>query len=197
MYNQPFIPRETEAIKQWLEAEGEKFCREIGIQKDQKIMDIGCGVGTYAIPAAKTVGEKGKIYAIDIDENSIKELTRRAEKNNLASILQPIHTDGSFNFPIENKTIDHNLAIDFIGVVLHHSNNLQPIEELMKELYRITKPRGKMTVIFKHVKSWRITKEQVEAVIEKSFILEKTKTLPHIHWDSREIGPVNIYIKKQ
>ncbi len=195
MFSQPFIPRNTEAIKEWFEKEGEKFCQEIGLIKGQKVMDLGCGVGTYAIPAAKTVGKIGKVYAIDKDENSIKELATRIEKNNLTHILEPIQTDGSFNFPIEDEVIDNSLLIDFLGVVIHHSKDVQPIKKLMKEIYRVTKPTGKITIIFKHLHNWQIPKKQVELIINKYFALEKTKTLPHIHWDTKEIGAVYSYKK--
>ena len=50
-------------IKKWLEKDGEQFLRKIGLKEGQTVLDFGCGEGHYAIPAAKIVSNKGKVYA--------------------------------------------------------------------------------------------------------------------------------------
>ena len=42
---------------EWWEREGGlKFLRKIGLRSGQKILDFGCRVGHYTIPAAQVVG---------------------------------------------------------------------------------------------------------------------------------------------
>ena len=43
---------------QWLEIDGALFLKEIGLKKDDHILDFGCRHGTYSIPAAKIIGDK-------------------------------------------------------------------------------------------------------------------------------------------
>ena len=195
MYGQQFIPDKTKDLEEWFEALAEEFFQNIGINSGQKVLDVGCGVGTYAITAAKAVGESGLVYAIDKNKICIKELKKRSKNNGVSSIIQPILTDGSFNFPIEDESIDHTLLCDFIGVVLHVSKNLTLIEELMKEVQRVTKQSGKVTIIFKHVSNWRFPKDKVEAIISKYFTLENEFIIPHIHWDFKETDSVYSYVK--
>ena len=52
-------------VDKWLKEKAEKFLKEVGIRKDQTVLDWGCGSGYYTIPAAKIVGDKGKVYALD------------------------------------------------------------------------------------------------------------------------------------
>ena len=52
-------------VKKWIEEDGQKFLTEIGAKKGQFVLDFGCGVGHYTIPASKTVGRNGKVYALD------------------------------------------------------------------------------------------------------------------------------------
>ncbi|MCK4972036.1 MAG: methyltransferase domain-containing protein, partial [Candidatus Heimdallarchaeota archaeon] len=56
----------------------EKVVEEIGIQPGNVVLDYGCGLGSFSIPAAKIVGEKGKVYALDIHPLAIKRTKKKA-----------------------------------------------------------------------------------------------------------------------
>ena len=43
----------------WERDTGLKFLKEIGLKYGQRVLDFGCRVGHYTIPAAKVVGNKG------------------------------------------------------------------------------------------------------------------------------------------
>ncbi len=59
----------------------------IGLRAGMVFMDIGCGDGFFTIPAARLVGEKGKVYAVDIDASAIERLKRKAMKEGLKNII--------------------------------------------------------------------------------------------------------------
>jgi len=58
-------------VKKWLQKHAEIFLAEIGIRKGQIVLDFGCNEGNYTIPAARIIGEKGKVYAIDKEGKSL------------------------------------------------------------------------------------------------------------------------------
>jgi ubiquinone/menaquinone biosynthesis C-methylase UbiE len=58
----------------------------IGLRSGMVFMDVGCGDGFFAIPAARLVGEKGKVYAVDIDASAIDRLKRQAAEKDLKNI---------------------------------------------------------------------------------------------------------------
>jgi methylase of polypeptide subunit release factors len=47
-------------------------------------LDFGCGSGSYAIPAAKMVRERGIVYALDIHPLAVKAVEKKAKKLGLA-----------------------------------------------------------------------------------------------------------------
>ena len=55
----------------------ERTLREMGIQKEQTVLDYGCGIGSFSIPAAKMVGDDGVVYALDIHPLAIREVEKR------------------------------------------------------------------------------------------------------------------------
>lgn len=59
---------------------------KLGIQNVAgNITDLGCGYGTFAIPAATRT--KGSIYAIDIELEMIKVTREKAEQNGLENVV--------------------------------------------------------------------------------------------------------------
>jgi precorrin-6B methylase 2 len=74
-------------IEKWLEGDGEIFLKDIGVRKGQLMLNFGCGVGHYTIPAAKVVGKEGKVYAVDKDREALDKLTQIAESKGLSNIF--------------------------------------------------------------------------------------------------------------
>ena len=53
-------------------------------------MDIGCGGGFFSILAAKKVGERGKVYAVDSDASAMERLNPKAQADGLRNIVSKI-----------------------------------------------------------------------------------------------------------
>lgn len=51
--------------------------------QNMKVMDIGCGMGYFSLPAARLVGEGGNIICIDLQNKMIDALVKRAERERL------------------------------------------------------------------------------------------------------------------
>ncbi|MFA5658104.1 MAG: hypothetical protein WC900_02340, partial [Oscillospiraceae bacterium] len=48
------------ALKDWENRDGVDFMKNIGVKTGDKVLDFGCRVGHYSIPAALVTGEKGE-----------------------------------------------------------------------------------------------------------------------------------------
>jgi tRNA A58 N-methylase Trm61 len=48
--------------------------REVGIKTGFRVLDYGCGPGSYILPLAKLLGNSGKIYALDIHPSAISSV---------------------------------------------------------------------------------------------------------------------------
>jgi ubiquinone/menaquinone biosynthesis C-methylase UbiE len=64
----------------------ETTLKNIGLRSGMVFMDIGCGDGFFTIPAAQLVGEKGVVYAVDIDAATVEKLKDKAAEKGLANI---------------------------------------------------------------------------------------------------------------
>ena len=76
-------------------------------------VDVGCGDGFFSILAAKKVGEKGKVYAIDSDASAIEKLNRKAQAEGLKNIVSRVS-------PAEETVFCLGCAdLVFFSMVLH------------------------------------------------------------------------------
>ncbi|RJO63300.1 MAG: class I SAM-dependent methyltransferase [Dehalococcoidia bacterium] len=59
---------------------------QIGLKPGDTLADIGSGDGYFSIPAAKVVGNSGKVYALDLSAEAIAELKAAASIAGLNNI---------------------------------------------------------------------------------------------------------------
>jgi ubiquinone/menaquinone biosynthesis C-methylase UbiE len=114
---------------------------EAGLERGQAVLDYGCGIGSYAIPAAQIVGDGGVVYALDIHPLAVETVARRADKENLANV-ETIQSDRDTG--LNDESVDAILLYD----VLH---SVPDKGALLCELYRVLKPGGSLSVVPDHM----------------------------------------------
>ena len=57
------------------------------ISSGQTILDAGCGNGYMAKAFSKLVGNKGKVYAIDLENHLIDDLARETRETNIVPFV--------------------------------------------------------------------------------------------------------------
>jgi len=91
----------------------EAILSQIGVGLGQTFVDVGCGEGYFAIPAARLVGETGKVYGIDTNAEAIRKLNGKAAAENLANL------DLAIGKAEELVACQACADIVFFGTVLH------------------------------------------------------------------------------
>ena len=103
----------------------------------KSVVDLGCGFGTFTIPASQMI--KGKIHAFDIDPEMISQLKSKIDQLNIQNIdlhLTDFIAEGS---GFADNTIDYVMLFN----ILHHDNPHQ----ILNEVHRILKKGQKAAVI--------------------------------------------------
>lgn len=120
--------------------------KEVGIRKGAAVLDYGCGPGSYITPLAELVGESGKIFAVDINPLAVRTVQRIASKKRLTNvhlILSDCQTG------LQPGSLDVVLLYD----ILH---DLDDPNGVLKELHRVLKPEGILSVSDHHLKQDKI-----------------------------------------
>jgi ubiquinone/menaquinone biosynthesis C-methylase UbiE len=116
--------------------------KEVGIKTGFHVLDFGCGPGSYTMPLTELVGKSGKIYALDVNQLAIKSVRNIIINKHLTNV-ETIHSDCKTGLP--DSSLDVALLYDTFHDLKH------PIE-VLKELHRIMKPHGILSVADHHLK---------------------------------------------
>ncbi|HXX88205.1 MAG TPA: class I SAM-dependent methyltransferase [Candidatus Acidoferrum sp.] len=123
---------ETER-KEWQNPEA--ILVSVGLQPGFTFMDVGCGDGFFTLPAARIVGNKGRVYALDVDEDAIGRLRERASQEDLVNLTLEVGE-------AEKLILCEGCAdIVFFGIVLH---DFKSAAKVLSNARKMLKRDGKL-----------------------------------------------------
>ena len=111
----------------------EKRVSSFRIVEGYTVVDYGCGPGRYIERMSRMVGQKGKVYAVDIHELAIRSVKEKIHKYNLENV-EPILVNG-YSCDIYDHIADAIFALHMFHMIEH------PVP-FLKELRRIIKESG-------------------------------------------------------
>jgi SAM-dependent methyltransferase len=114
---------------------GEALVQRLGITKGLKVLDLGCGDGTTALPEAKLGAD---VLGVDIARNLVEAGTKQAEQLGLTN-LKFQEGDASNLEQIPDKSFD--LVVSIFGAMFAP----KPFD-VAKEMVRVTRPGGRIVM---------------------------------------------------
>jgi ubiquinone/menaquinone biosynthesis C-methylase UbiE len=58
------------------------------VKAGMTVLDVGCGVGWFSIPMARMVGDHGQVIAVDLQQQMLDIMGRRAEKEGISARIK-------------------------------------------------------------------------------------------------------------
>jgi ubiquinone/menaquinone biosynthesis C-methylase UbiE len=113
----------------------EAILETIGLKAGDVFVDVGCGGGFFALPAARIVGPKGKVYGCDVNPDSIAALKKQAAKEDLKNLDAAAAKAEAY---LPGKEMADYV---FYGIALH---DFQDQAKVLANARRILKPSGKL-----------------------------------------------------
>jgi len=133
----PYVPTGPETVAAMLKL--------AGVEKDDLLIDLGCGDGRIVIAAAKEYGTRG--IGVDIDPARIKEANQNARKEGVANMVEFRQAD-LFDTDIRKATV--------VTLYLLPSVNMK----LRPKLWRELKPGTRVVSHTFDMGDWKPDKEE-------------------------------------
>jgi len=120
---------------EWTLPFGERVLRHVDLSPGTSFLDVACGCGALAIPAARRGAD---VVAVDIAPTMIERLRVRASAEGLANIEGRIMNGEALELP--DDTFDVSASLNGVSLFPNLTDGL-------KEIVRVTKPGGRVMIV--------------------------------------------------
>jgi SAM-dependent methyltransferase len=122
-------------IAETMRESGEALVRGLGITNGLKVLDLGCGDGTTALPAARLGAD---VLGVDIASNLVEAGNKRAREEGLTNCK---FQEGDASNLHELKDDSFDLVVSIFGAMFAP----KPFD-VAKEMVRVTRPGGRIVM---------------------------------------------------
>lgn len=124
-------------LRRWLQ-NPEGILQGAHLQVGQIVLEVGCGSGFFTVPAAKMIGESGKLIAMDPVEGFVDAVRRKVQASGLANV--EVVRRNALKSALDTASVD---VVLLFGVVPFPT---LPLGQLLPEMHRVLKAHGTMAV---------------------------------------------------
>lgn len=117
----------------------------LGIQPGDTLADVGAGGGYFTFRLARAVGDAGRVYAVDVDEDMLAYLERRVAEEGVSNV-EVVH--GGFDDP---RLPDGRIDLLFTSNTYHH---IEHRSDYFAGVLRDLSPRGRVAILELNDASW-------------------------------------------
>jgi len=111
-----------------------------GIQAGMTVLEIGPGSGAYTTFVARAVGEKGTVYALDIQADMLAQLQAKLELPENEDIDNvKLYNRSAYELPFEFGSLD-------LVYLITAFQEIPDKEKALKEVMRVLKPGGYLSI---------------------------------------------------
>jgi ubiquinone/menaquinone biosynthesis C-methylase UbiE len=122
-------------VAQTMRESGEALVKSLGVTKGLKVLDLGCGDGTTALPEARLGAD---VLGVDIAKNLVEAGNKRAKEQGLTNCKFQ-EGDASNLHELKDQTFD--LVVSIFGAMFAP----KPFD-VAKEMVRVTRPGGRIVM---------------------------------------------------
>lgn len=102
------------------------------------VLDIGCGMGYFTVPMAEMVGEKGKVFAVDLQSKMLEMVKIRAEKKHVQERI--------VMYQAKPESLDLKVQADF-ALAFWMIHEVPDRERLLAEIFSALKDAGELLIV--------------------------------------------------
>ena len=110
----------------------DKIIQRSGIRKGMRVLEVGCGSGAYTTFVARAVGEEGKVYALDIQPEMLKQLEHKLAKPENEDIKNiELVNSSAYDLPFDDGSLDLVYMVTVLQEIPDRSKALEQVRRVL------------------------------------------------------------------
>jgi ubiquinone/menaquinone biosynthesis C-methylase UbiE len=105
------------------------------VEEGMTVMDVGCGMGYFTIGLAEIVGDSGRVIAVDLQQQMLDVMHKRAARRGLHKRITPQLA--------ESDSIGVNIPVDFV-LAFWMIHEVPDPDNFFRQIIRTLKPAAKL-----------------------------------------------------
>ena len=157
-----------------------KLLPPLKIKAGDTVVDMGAGSGYYTVKLSALVGDKGKVYAIDVQPEMLDILKKRLKSEKIANVELTLGTDKDPKLPA--NSVDLILMVDVYHEFTHPY-------EMTGAMVKSLKPGGRLVFVEFRLEDEKVPILTLHRMAEKQvvkemepFPLRHVETQKHLPW---------------
>ena len=116
---------------------GRRTVERLGLAAGERVLDVCCGSGASAIPAAEIVGADGTVVGVDLAENLLELARAKAKQRGLTNIQ--FRSGDLMHLPFEDESFDTVVCVFGIFFV-------PEMDAALREIRRVVRDGGQVAI---------------------------------------------------
>ncbi len=151
----------------------------LGIESGEVVADIGAGTGYFTVPLAQAVGAKGKVWAIDAQQEMLDMLQRKIANILLPQVIPVVAEANATGLP------SHSCTCVFLANIWHEFDDRLAV---LRECQRILSYHGRIAILDWRPDVERIAGPPLEHRIAPSEAMDELRQVGFTELTSSSIG---------
>jgi SAM-dependent methyltransferase len=127
-----FGPFLDSRIRRWMQPPERTIARS-GLRPDMRVLEIGCGSGAHTLLAARAVGPRGEVVALDVQQGMLDQLIAKLDQGENADVANVAMALGdAMNLPFPDDAFDLVMMVTVLPEIPDQARALAEIHRVLR-----------------------------------------------------------------
>ncbi|MEX2538279.1 MAG: methyltransferase domain-containing protein [Actinomycetota bacterium] len=112
--------------------------RALDLRPGERVLDVGCGPGVYAVEIAEEVGPSGRVVAVDNSPDMLAIARQHCATTSVGAVVE-LRPGEATSLPVEDEAFDAASSVQVLEYV-------SEVEQALAEIHRALRPGGRTLI---------------------------------------------------
>jgi cyclopropane fatty-acyl-phospholipid synthase-like methyltransferase len=134
------------------------LARYAGIRYAMKVLDVGCGQGTFTVCVAELVAGTGRVTAVDISDEDVDKMNENLERHNVRTKVTFVKVDAA-KLPSVFPQESFDMAVSYR--LIEELRHPEQLPRIVSSIAEVVRPSGKVVMFELSTETRNIAEENL------------------------------------